>query len=93
MRNKRLQSQVTAGRWTLPAVIFICALCWAVSYTHLDVYKRQVMNSRVMLYIGEETITFVQADLCGVQFVSQQAVSYTHLDVYKRQQFVFPYLL
>jgi len=31
-----------------------------------------VMNSRVMLYIGEETITFVQADLCGVQFVSQQ---------------------
>ncbi len=22
MRNKRLQSQVTAGRWTLPAVIF-----------------------------------------------------------------------
>ena len=25
-----------------------------------------------MLYIGEETITFVQADLCGVQFVSQQ---------------------
>ena len=32
MRNKRLQSQVTAGRWTLPAVIFICALCWVLTY-------------------------------------------------------------
>ena len=25
-----------------------------------------------MLYIGEKTITFVQTDLCGVQFVRQQ---------------------
>ena len=32
MRNKRLQSQVTAGRWTLPAVIFICALGWVLTY-------------------------------------------------------------
>ena len=32
MRTKRLQSQVTAGRWTLPAVIFICALCWVLTY-------------------------------------------------------------
>ena len=32
MRNKRLQSQVTAGRWTLPAVIFFCALCWVLTY-------------------------------------------------------------
>lgn len=32
MRNKRLQSQVTAGRWTLPAVIFICILCWMSTY-------------------------------------------------------------
>lgn len=28
MRNRRLQGQVTAGRWTLPAAIFICTLCW-----------------------------------------------------------------
>lgn len=28
MRNKRIQGQVTAGRLTLPAVIFICTLCW-----------------------------------------------------------------
>lgn len=32
MRNKRVQSQVTAGRWTLPAVVFICALCWVSAY-------------------------------------------------------------
>lgn len=31
MRNKRLQSQVTAGRFTLPAVIFICTLCWVTT--------------------------------------------------------------
>ena len=28
MRGKRLQGIVTAGRWTLPAVIFICTICW-----------------------------------------------------------------
>lgn len=28
MRNKRLQGQVTAGRFTLPAVILICIVCW-----------------------------------------------------------------
>lgn len=30
MRNNRLQSQITAGRWTLPAVIFTCTLCWII---------------------------------------------------------------
>lgn len=32
MRNKRLQNQVTTGRWTLPAVIIVCTLCWLLSY-------------------------------------------------------------
>lgn len=32
MRNKRLQSKVTAGRWTLPSIVFICTLCWVLSY-------------------------------------------------------------
>lgn len=32
MRNRRLQSRVTAGRGTLPTVIFICTLCWVLSY-------------------------------------------------------------
>ena len=31
MRNKRLQGQVTAGRWTLPAAIFFCTLCWVLT--------------------------------------------------------------
>ena len=41
----------------------------SVSYTHLDVYKRQVEHLLVV----------------GVVQVGQEAVSYTHLDVYKRQ--------
>ena len=32
MRHKSLQNKVTAGRGTLPAVIFICTLCWAITY-------------------------------------------------------------
>ena len=32
MRNKKLQNQITAGRLTLPAVIFICTLCWVSTY-------------------------------------------------------------
>lgn len=32
MRNKRLQSQVTAGRWTLPLVVFLCTLCWVLTF-------------------------------------------------------------
>lgn len=32
MRNKRFQGQITAGRWTLPAVIFVCTFCWALTY-------------------------------------------------------------
>lgn len=31
MRNKRLQGRVTAGRFTLPAVILICIVCWVSS--------------------------------------------------------------
>lgn len=32
MQIKNLQSQVTTGRLTLPAVILICALCWVSTY-------------------------------------------------------------
>lgn len=32
MRNKRLQNQVTTGRWTLPAVIIVCTCCWLLTY-------------------------------------------------------------
>ena len=45
----------------------------AVSYTHLDVYKRQPLTS-IVNYV----------DLLKRENL-QGAVSYTHLDVYKRQ--------
>ena len=32
MGNKKLQNQVTAGRFTLPVVILICTLCWVSTY-------------------------------------------------------------
>lgn len=31
MRNRRLQTQITAGRFTLPTVILACILCWIVT--------------------------------------------------------------
>ena len=65
----------------------------AVSYTHLDVYKRQHTHTRNLLekYVtvqmvrqslggGEGSLIF---SLLWVSWVG--AVSYTHLDVYKRQ--------
>ena len=42
-----------------------------VSYTHLDVYKRQRMTS-----------TSASINVCWISLIP---VSYTHLDVYKRQ--------
>ena len=51
----------------------------AVSYTHLDVYKRQVCS--VILHRSSFT---PQQPLPNL--LSMGTVSYTHLDVYKRQQ-------
>lgn len=31
MRSKRLQSRITAGRFTLPAAIFLSAICWMLT--------------------------------------------------------------
>ena len=49
----------------------------AVSYTHLDVYKRQITR-----YIEDSKLKFYT-------FASCIPVSYTHLDVYKRQGWNF----
>ena len=60
----------------------IMSLCTPVSYTHLDVYKRQTPG-RVMDHIRRETLK-----LSNVQWLvidEADPVSYTHLDVYKRQ--------
>ena len=43
----------------------------AVSYTHLDVYKRQGL---------------IDSEKAMVRFLNLITVSYTHLDVYKRQK-------
>ena len=64
-----------------------------VSYTHLDVYKRQAISLIVMLVaaiivpFGLEGLA-VNAGLATRANLSElqvKAVSYTHLDVYKRQ--------
>ena len=64
-----------------------------VSYTHLDVYKRQAINTAVLRLSAElhqvGLDEFVQVavhhplDIRGLD--SRTTVSYTHLDVYKRQ--------
>ena len=74
-----------------------------VSYTHLDVYKRQVLTSYSR---GEGTnlhgsafrvLKTIRSGYHGnriecilVAIASVEAVSYTHLDVYKRQVYMCP---
>ena len=59
----------------------------AVSYTHLDVYKRQ--DEKQSLLRVFDIILLIQ--ICGLEDFADKrlnppiAVSYTHLDVYKRQ--------
>ena len=60
----------------------------SVSYTHLDVYKRQNMGRYIkwleMNKSKGESLFYWKKLLKGYE-----AVSYTHLDVYKRQQYKF----
>ena len=70
-----------------------------VSYTHLDVYKRQLRTHEVTPFANKKnsmkTMLDVSGDLAlwytGEEIVvfafgsNTKAVSYTHLDVYKRQ--------
>ena len=65
----------------------------AVSYTHLDVYKRQVgALARLMSQAMRRLAGCISKNGCTVIFINQlrqkigvMSVSYTHLDVYKRQ--------
>ena len=62
----------------------------SVSYTHLDVYKRQVQNDMDELVLqpaGQLIDILIVGIKGGFVHLGQcaQAVSYTHLDVYKRQ--------
>ena len=61
-----------------------------VSYTHLDVYKRQSLNSpsidAIARTIGEAAFGFGAGKFGGMLLGKAiGSVSYTHLDVYKRQ--------
>ena len=55
-------------------------LIWSVSYTHLDVYKRQALtpegNMTLVDDIGEEED---QSSQQFITLVTKAAVSYTHL--------------
>ena len=60
----------------------------AVSYTHLDVYKRQVPGSPRKLSLTYEVRSLGILSPWSISFplISMMTVSYTHLDVYKRQK-------
>ena len=67
----------------------------AVSYTHLDVYKRQVgdgINDSPALSCADVSVSMkdssdIAREVADISLLSSSlsAVSYTHLDVYKRQ--------
>ena len=65
------------------------AVLVAVSYTHLDVYKRQVVATvGCMVHpINGDAFEIKKAKIRGEE--SEGTVSYTHLDVYKRQEYGF----
>ena len=53
----------------------------SVSYTHLDVYKRQLQGGGNVILNEEGTASFDPQLIAP----NEEPVSYTHLDVYKRQ--------
>ena len=67
------------------------AVTWAaesfetVSYTHLDVYKRQDMSRKNRSPEEKARRAKIRELLQMANIDSMDAVSYTHLDVYKRQ--------
>ena len=66
----------------------------SVSYTHLDVYKRQAFtsdDSAAYTVEFEPSATILEKEGAGYVVASLgEAVSYTHLDVYKRQCMTCP---
>ena len=63
-----------------------------VSYTHLDVYKRQILVSRYIVRVCHAADSAFTVLIAMNKFwdsfsphICRMAVSYTHLDVYKRQ--------
>ena len=77
----RPRADAVLSRWRA-----ICGAVRAVSYTHLDVYKRQLYHPVGTCRIGTDPATSVVDPHLQVHGIDGlRAVSYTHLDVYKRQ--------
>ena len=60
-----------------------------VSYTHLDVYKRQAIALKKGCKNAAEAAEAIGIGLQAFCIPGSVAVSYTHLDVYKRQPEVY----
>ena len=60
--------------------------CCPVSYTHLDVYKRQALAHEMYycarMFFTNYSLSYLHGEIVGTSLIP---VSYTHLDVYKRQ--------
>ena len=74
----------------LPVLCVQNPIIYAVSYTHLDVYKRQITDSAGRrLRVEHDTRSGRIIEICGPHPEDPEKeitpVSYTHLDVYKRQ--------
>ena len=70
----------------LPCLQLNCTACTSiipVSYTHLDVYKRQKLETLSLAKLKEFA---KEQEIKGYGSMRKaEPVSYTHLDVYKRQ--------
>ena len=71
---------------------FLYRRAYTVSYTHLDVYKRQEDYSWITkgLDVASAHLQLSAEAVSGTGMLPRSirtAVSYTHLDVYKRQQY------
>ena len=60
----------------------------SVSYTHLDVYKRQLRHLATGFY---RIIHKISIQYTYIPMIKLHPVSYTHLDVYKRQVIYYHY--
>ena len=75
------------------AIFFVisCAVCRRirpVSYTHLDVYKRQVLHIQKLSTIDGGLHKHIVFPASFSSIDDLVPVSYTHLDVYKRQGYI-----
>ena len=70
---------------------FLSSSIYPVSYTHLDVYKRQekiitsIHKKDFTLFPKEDDTNELKTEAVKLYYQAKNAVSYTHLDVYKRQ--------